>query len=118
MWGGGGVANREPGSYIYIYIYKYMYIIYVCLLCIQLQQVQEYKRLFAYFCFTPAIPGCTLPFFGHVLSQVKCPFGAMSCEVKLNTLQGSVITLDVPMAATVRELKSMLLEKHPLSRSD
>ena len=88
--------------------------VHVCS-CTQLQQVQEYKRLFAYFCFTPALPGCTLPFFGHVqsVSQVKCPFGAMSCEVKLNTLQGSVSTLDVPMTATVRELKSMLLEKHP-----
>ena len=88
--------------------------VYVCWRT-QLQQVQEYKRLFAYFCFTPALPGCTLPFFGHVLtvSQVKCPFGAMSCEVKLDTLQGSVITLDVPMTATFRELKSMLLEKHP-----
>ena len=77
--------------------------------------MQEYKRLFAYFCFTPALPGCTLPFFDHVLpvNQVKNPFGAMSCEVKLDTLQGSVITLDVPMTATVRELKSMLLEKHP-----
>ena len=37
----------------------------------------------------------------------------MSCEVKLNTLQGSVITLDVPMTATVRELKAILLRKHP-----
>ena len=37
----------------------------------------------------------------------------MSLEIKLNTVQGSVITLDVLMTATVRELKSMLLEKHP-----
>ena len=37
----------------------------------------------------------------------------MSSEVKLTTLQGSVITLDVPTTATVRELKAMLLEKHP-----
>ena len=37
----------------------------------------------------------------------------MSLEIKLNTLQGGEITLDVPMTATVRELKSMLLEKHP-----
>ena len=37
----------------------------------------------------------------------------MSCEVQLNTLQGGVITLDVVMTATVRELKAMLLEKHP-----
>ena len=28
MWGGGGVANREPGSYIYIY--TYIYIHYFC----------------------------------------------------------------------------------------
>ncbi len=41
------------------------------------------------------------------------PLGAMSCEVKLNTLEGGVITLDVQTTATVRELKSMLLEKHP-----
>ena len=44
---------------------------------------------------------------------VKGPLAAMSREIKLNTLQGSVITLDVPMTATVRELKMMLLEKHP-----
>ena len=37
----------------------------------------------------------------------------MSCEVNDNTLQGGVITLDVVTTATVRELKSMLLEKHP-----
>ena len=37
----------------------------------------------------------------------------MSCEVQLNTLQGSVITLEVGMTATVQELKGMLLEKHP-----
>ena len=37
----------------------------------------------------------------------------MSCEVKLNTLQGNVITLDVVTPAIVRELKAMLLEKHP-----
>ena len=42
-----------------------------------------------------------------------CPLAAMSCEVKLNTLQGCVITLDVPLTATVRELKAMLLRKHP-----
>ena len=42
--------------------------------------------------------------------QLSC---AMSCEVQLNTLQGDVITLDVVMTATVRELKAMLLEKHP-----
>ena len=35
----------------------------------------------------------------------------MSCEVQLNTLQGGVITLDVVMTATVRELKATLLEK-------
>ena len=40
-------------------------------------------------------------------------FAAMSCEVKLNTLQGGVITLDIPIMATVRELKAMLLTKHP-----
>ena len=40
-------------------------------------------------------------------------FAAMSCEVQLNTLQGGVITLDVVMSATVRELKAILLEKHP-----
>ena len=40
-------------------------------------------------------------------------FAAMSCEVKLNTLQGGVITLDIPITATVRELKVMLLTKHP-----
>ena len=38
-------------------------------------------------------------------------FAAMSCEVQLNTLQGDVITLDVVMTATVRELKAMVLEK-------
>ena len=43
----------------------------------------------------------------------KVPLTAMSCEVKLNTLQGGVITLDIPMTATVRELKAMLLAKHP-----
>ena len=44
---------------------------------------------------------------------VRRPFAAMSCEVKLNTLQGGVITLDIPMTATVRELKAMLLVNHP-----
>ena len=37
----------------------------------------------------------------------------MSFEIKLNTVQGGVITLDVLMTDIVRELKSMLLEKHP-----
>ena len=46
-------------------------------------------------------------------SPVHLPFAAMSCEVKLNTVQGGVITLDIPITATVRELKAMLLEKHP-----
>ena len=45
--------------------------------------------------------------------SIKGSFAAMSCEVKVNTLQGGVITLDLPMTATVRELKAMLLEKHP-----
>ena len=45
--------------------------------------------------------------------RVKDPFGAMSLKIKLNTVEGSVITLDVLMTATVGELKSMLLEKHP-----
>ena len=40
-------------------------------------------------------------------------FAAMSCEIKLNNLQGGVITLDIPITATVRELKAMLLAKHP-----
>ena len=44
---------------------------------------------------------------------VHRPFAAMSCEVKLNTLQGGVITLDLPITATVRELKAMLLAQHP-----
>ncbi len=44
---------------------------------------------------------------------VHRPFAAMSCEVELNTLQGGVITLDIPITATVRELKVMLLTKHP-----
>ena len=44
---------------------------------------------------------------------VHLPFAAMSCEVKLNTVQGGVITLDIPITATVRELKAILLEKHP-----
>ena len=44
---------------------------------------------------------------------VHLPFAAMSCEVKLNTLQGGVITLDIPITATVRELKAILLAKHP-----
>ena len=44
---------------------------------------------------------------------VKGPLAAMSRKIKLGTLQGSVITLDVPMTATVRELKMMLLLKHP-----
>ena len=42
----------------------------------------------------------------------------MSCdlfELHLQTLDGSVVTLDVPTTATVRELKAMLLEKHPKS---
>ena len=56
-------------------------------------------------------PDCILPFCFYLF--VNCPCGAMTCEVKLNTLQGSVITLDILMTATVRELKSMLLEKHP-----
>ena len=56
-------------------------------------------------------PDCILPFCSYLF--VNCPCGAMSCEVKLNTLQGSVITLDILMTATVLELKSMLLEKHP-----
>ena len=43
---------------------------------------------------------------------VHRPFAAMSCEVKLNTIQGGVITLGIPMTATVRELKAMLLVKH------
>ena len=47
------------------------------------------------------------------VERSRCPLAAMSCEVKLNTLQGCVITLDVPMTATVRELKAMLLRKHP-----
>ena len=59
-----------------------------------------------------ALPGYTVQFFGHVLT-VNCPFAAMSCEVNVNTLQGGVITLDIVTTATVRELKSMLLEKHP-----
>ena len=60
-------------------------------------------------------PDCNLTFWSILLATlfVKCPFGAMSCKVKLNTLQGSVITLDVRMTATVRELKTMLLEKNP-----
>ena len=37
----------------------------------------------------------------------------MSLEIKLNTVQGGAITLDVPKKATVRELKAMLLERHP-----
>ena len=48
-----------------------------------------------------------------VCYSVKNPFEAMSLEIKLNTVQGNVITLDVPKKATVRELKSMLLERHP-----
>ena len=44
---------------------------------------------------------------------VHLPFAAMSCEVKLNTLQGGVITLDIPITATVRELSAILLAKHP-----
>ena len=44
---------------------------------------------------------------------VKGLLAAMSREIKLGTLQGSVITLDVPTTATVRDLKMMLLEKHP-----
>ena len=44
---------------------------------------------------------------------VKGPLAAMSRKIKLGTLQGSVITLDVPMTATVRELKMMFLLKHP-----
>ena len=36
----------------------------------------------------------------------------MSFELKFNMLQGGVLTLDVPMTATFRELKSMLVEKH------
>ena len=44
---------------------------------------------------------------------VHLPFAAMSCEVKLKTLQGGVITLDIPITASVRELKTMLLAKHP-----
>ena len=66
----------------------------------------------SYFLKTLGWPGYTVQFFGHVLT-VNCPFAAMSCEVQLNTLQGDVITLDVVMTATVRELKAMLLEKHP-----
>ena len=37
----------------------------------------------------------------------------MSLEIKLNTVDGSTVTLDVPMTATVRELKAMLLQQHP-----
>ena len=40
-------------------------------------------------------------------------FAAMSCELELNTLQGGVITLEVMMETTLRELKAMLCEKHP-----
>ena len=47
-----------------------------------------------------------------LLLRQRSFFGAMSLEIKFNTLQGGVLTLDVPMTATVRELKSMLLEKH------
>ena len=51
--------------------------------------------------------------FGPCNWSTKVLFTAMPCEVQLNTLQGSVITLDVVMTATIGELKSMLLEKHP-----
>ena len=45
-------------------------------------------------------------------------FCLQPCEVQLNTLQGSVITLDVVMTATIGELKSMLLEKHPFQSNE
>ena len=57
-------------------------------------------------------PDCKSSIF-HATPPCTCPFAAMSCEVQLNTLQGGVITLEVVMTATVRELKAMLLEKHP-----
>ena len=57
-------------------------------------------------------PDCKSSIF-HATPPCTCPFAAMSCEVQLNTLQGGVITLEVVMTATVRELKALLLEKHP-----
>ena len=51
-------------------------------------------------------------------NSTKVLFTAMPCEVQLNTLQGSVITLDVVMTATIGELKSMLLEKHPFQSNE
>ena len=41
------------------------------------------------------------------------PFAAMSFELHLKTLDGRVITIDVLPTSTVKELKNMLLEKHP-----
>ena len=45
---------------------------------------------------------------------------AMSCKLKVNTLQGGIIILDITPTVTVRELKVMLLEhaqcEHPLER--
>eukprot|EP00434_Breviolum_minutum_P025963 symbB.v1.2.022953.t1/scaffold2070.1/size90664/1 len=45
-------------------------------------------------------------FVGFVLN-------AMSWELELKTLQGGVISVEVVMETTLRELKAMLLEKHP-----
>ena len=42
----------------------------------------------------------------------------MSCELKLNTLQGDVITLEVFMETTLEELKAMLLEKRKIKIED
>ena len=45
---------------------------------------------------------------------------AMSCKLKVNTLEGGIIILDITPTVTVRELKAMLLEQapceHPLER--
>ena len=44
----------------------------------------------------------------------------MSCKLKVNTLEGGIIILDITPTVTVRELKAMLLEQapceHPLER--
>ena len=42
----------------------------------------------------------------------------MSNELKLNTLQGDVISLEILMETTLGELKAMLLEKHPTRAED
>ena len=47
------------------------------------------------------------------LSKVLACSHVLRSQIEYSTLQGGVITLDLPMTTTIRDLKAMLLEKHP-----